>query len=384
MSNNKMINILFVLPHLGAGGSERVVLDLARNLDPSSFNVYVACFSEGGLLTDAFRKACAGTFHIPKKEGFDPVAMWRLSRIIKHNNISIINAHHYMPFFYSFLGAKIFNRKLLVFTEHSVPEVQAVMKCFHKKICRMLFKQTDAVIGVSREITRVFVENYDYCSKIFKTIINGLDLERFCTPVDRLRERERYGLSPRDFVVGVVANFRKVKNHACLLRAFDRLKGKHPHLRLLFVGRGNPQDPENTEDEIAQLIQKYELQDLVVLAGYQEDIPQFLQLFDVYCLPSLSEGLPLGVLEAMAAKIPVVGSDVRGIQEIIRDGDTGFLFRSDDDKALADVLEKLILSPELCRELSERGCCYVHEAHALDSWISEYELFFSKLLTAVS
>ena len=109
-----MINLLYVLPQLGAGGSERVVLDLARNLDRSSFKVNVAYFNPG-LLVDSFKEAGAELFHIPKKQGFDAAAMWQIAGIVKNKHISIINAHHYMPFFYSFIGAKIINRRKTCF-----------------------------------------------------------------------------------------------------------------------------------------------------------------------------------------------------------------------------------------------------------------------------
>jgi glycosyltransferase involved in cell wall biosynthesis len=109
------INVLFVIHGLGAGGSERVVLNLARALDRSKFQVFLAAFA-GGALEQSFEKSCERIFYIHKKEGFDINAIIQLYQIIKDYSIDIINAHHFMPFFYSFAGCKILGRKVCVFS----------------------------------------------------------------------------------------------------------------------------------------------------------------------------------------------------------------------------------------------------------------------------
>ncbi|MDZ7697266.1 MAG: glycosyltransferase [Deltaproteobacteria bacterium] len=146
------------------------------------------------------------------------------------------------------------------------------------------------------------------------SIPNGVDIDLFQAPVDRNEVRAEFGISPDAMVIGTVANFREVKNHVCLLKALDILSKSHPELRVLLVGRGFPDDSENSEPGIRRLINELGIEDRVIFAGYRGDIPRILRAFDIFCLPSLSEGLPVSILEAMAAHVPVVGSDVRGIQ----------------------------------------------------------------------
>lgn len=376
--DKREINVLFVLLQISTGGTERIVLDLARNLDRSSFNVYVAFFSNGALY-EPFSKACSELFHIQKRSGFDPGAMLQLSRIIKDKSIDVINAHHYAPFFYSYLGGKVFHRRRLIYTEHSAAELERLsMK--HEQLCKkLLFRNTDAIICVSRELTESFRKKFPAHSDKMTSVPNGVDVDRFSVRVDCDRIRAEWGLLPEHFVIGTVANFRKVKNHACLIRAFHRLSTDHSHIRLVLVGRGFPGDIENSEEEIKQLIRSFKLEDRIILTGYQEDIPQLLQTFDAFCLPSFSEGLPVSILEAMAARVPVVGSDVRGIREVVSHEETGLLFPSDDDHALAQTLERLIKNQSLCESLSEKAFTFVSQTHGLKLWVSTYKSLFQDI-----
>jgi L-malate glycosyltransferase len=377
--NGIMINILFVMVELGVGGSEKVVLSLAKGLDKTLFNVYIAYFEEGPLKA-SFAEICKDIYHIPKQNGFDYKCILQLSRIIRDNNISVINAHHYMSYFYSYLGSKIFNNRKLVFTEHSVPEVEAINSSYHKYFSKLLFKHTDAIIGISHEITQSFIESHYLKQNKVVTIINAVDVKRFSVAIDRNLERVTMGFAPDDFIIGIVANFWKVKNHICLLKAVNIIKDKFPHLRLLVVGSRQQGTPDEcSEHEIMQFVENYNLDEYVILAGYRVDVPRLLRILDVFCLPSFSEGLPLSILEAMASAVPVIGSDVRGIKEVVKNGVTGLLFPSNDHAALSRLLERLITGPSLGRRLGNNGYDYVKKTHDLNSWVMKYENLFKGL-----
>lgn len=356
---------------LDAGGSERVVYDLARSLDRDKFEIFVAAF-KGGVLAESLKKECNNIFFIEKKRGFDPAAMFRLAHIIKENRIDVVNAHHYMPCFYSFLGTKILNGKKLVFTEHSVPEVESVADCVHGTIFNWMLYRINAVVGVSRAITEKFRERYPRHAGRFHEILNGVDIDTFRWNGARDEVRSSWGLTGEHFVVGTVANFRRIKNHACLVRAAGRLKHTHPQLRLLFVGTGFPGDPENSEDEIHELIRELGMQDRVVMAGYQENIPKMLSALDAFCLPSFSEGLPVSLLEAMASGVPVIGSEVKGIVEVVKEGRTGFLFPSNSDVELSGVLKKILDSPRSTRSLVDNAFVFVNEDHNIKQFQEGY------------
>jgi len=376
---NRKINILFVVIGLGLGGSERVVLDLVQNIDKARFNVYTAYFQKGELYR-SFSRACNKLFHLKKKDGFDFRTMCEIGRIIGKNDIDIINCHHHFPFVYSYMGSKLIHNRILIFTQHSVAEVDE-MPAKHKLFCNLAFFGTNSVVGVSKEITLSLQKAYPFHSNRMICIPNGVDANRFAVRVDPNKMRSDLGILPSHFVIGTVANFRKVKNHACLIRAFRRLADTYPEIRLLFVGRGFANAPEDSEDDIKRLIRSYNLTNRIVFAGYRNDIPYLLKIMDIFCLPSFAEGLPVSILEAMAAGVPIVASNVSGIKELISTGKTGVLFPSNDDGMLAKALEKLIKNLHLRFTLSKKAFEFVRQEHGIDHWINRYEQLFGSIRT---
>ncbi|WP_291323370.1 glycosyltransferase [Desulfonatronospira sp.] len=369
--------VMFVVIQLEAGGSERVVLELARGLNRDQFEIYVTAFN-GGVLEAPLREVCKEIFFIQKRRRFDFSAMIHLAKIVREHRIDIVNAHHYMPCFYSFFGTKILNRKKLIYTEHSVPEVEGIASGKHGKILNMMLFRINAVVGVSGEITERFKDLYPRHSDKFYEILNGVDIEKFKQGEARNDIRRHWGFCNDHFVIGMVANFKKVKNHACLVRAAGRLKDVHPQLRLLFVGTGFPGDPDSMEEKVRELIRQLGLQDRAILAGYQENIPEMLSAFDLFCLPSFSEGLPVSVLEAMAAGAPVVGSHVRGIKEVVKNRETGLLFTSNNDSELALALEEILSNPSFGQYLANQAANYVQKIHSQKVWAQKTaDLFLS-------
>lgn len=372
---SKKVRILFVISQLGAGGSERVVLDLAKGLEPSQFDVYLVAFNSG-VLEQAFRDVCKRVFLVHKKPGFDLSAMLRVSGIIAEFNIDVINAHHYMPCFYSFLGAVLLRNRRLIYTEHSVSEVDGIYASNHGRLLRWMLYRIAGVVGVSREVRDAFRKYYPMHSRKISAILNGVDIPKFSSRKHRAKVREQFRFLPEDFVIGTVANFRKVKNHACVVRAAARLKRVCPQARFLFIGTGFPGDAENSEDELRQMIAALELEDRIVLAGYRDDIPLLLSSLDVFCLPSLSEGLPVSILEAMAAMVPVIGSNVAGIREVVDSGKTGLLFASDDDEELACLIQMLADGTSFASILVDEACSYINENHAHQKFLGRYAKLF--------
>jgi glycosyltransferase involved in cell wall biosynthesis len=376
VKNKKKTKILLVLLQISAGGSERVALDLARSLDQTLFDPYLAYFTEG-VLHKAFGKVCHELFHVQKKEGLDFSTMLQLSKIIRERSIDIVNAHHYAAFFYSYLGSKILNKKNLIYTEHSVADVESISG-LHQKICTCLLYNTNAVAAVSKEVRQSVIKTFPSHSRKVVCIPNGVEIERFTSPLNSGEIRKQLNIYPYNFIIGTIANFKKVKNHRILIHAFYKLSLVYPKLRLVLVGRSFAGDKENSETEILSLLHSLGLANRVILTGYREDIASILKSFDVFCLPSLSEGLPVSVLEAMAAGVPVVGTDVRGIREVILNEKTGLLVPSDNVDSLAASLERLILDPLLRESLKRSAFEFVRNSHGFKNWISSYEFLFQR------
>jgi glycosyltransferase involved in cell wall biosynthesis len=167
-------------------------------------------------------------------------------------------------------------------------------------------------------------------------------------PVDReagQRLRQELGLPAQSLLIGTVAVLEPLKGHLVLLDAVRRLQSEFPHAHFIFVGDGR------LRPQLEAYLQAHQLADRVSLLGYRKDVPQIINAFDVVAFPSLHEGLPYAIQEAMALAKPIVASRVGGIPEEIDDGRSGLLVPPGDSQALADGLRQLLRSPMQAAEM---------------------------------
>jgi glycosyltransferase involved in cell wall biosynthesis len=338
-------NVLFVMIQMAMGGSERLVLNLARHLDRRLFSPSIAWFAREEPLKE-FQDLDIPLHYVPKEGRLDLHTMRMLGRLVLEQQIDIVNAHHFMPFFYSFYGSRIRNRVGLVYTEHSENDVASVTGKW-RTMGQYLLPSCE-VVGISERVSQRLTADFRLDPSHVHTIENGVDIDSFDKkPGERSALREQLGFSPNDILIGQVANFYRNKNHLFLLRAFREISRDRPEVKLVLVGQGFAGDPENSESEIACYIREHRLEDQVRLLGYRPDVPGVLGILDIFCLVSYNEGLPLSVLEAMASGLPVVGTDIEGIRGVVEPEVTGFLVPTDDVPSLTLALKRLISDPEL-------------------------------------
>jgi len=365
--------VLFVLPGLRHGGAEVVVFNLLKNLDRNFFLPSIAWF-HGDKCYPFTELKDTRFFFINKEKGFDLKGTYRFFKFIRAEKIDIVNAHLFMPLFYSFLASRLNKDIKLIYTEHSVWEAQQHFGIW-KLITKYILQKTNAVVGVSPEITDYFLKNYKIDSQQCHTIFNGVDIDKF-KPGDKIILRQHLGLNANDVVVGMIGNFKRVKNHALLLNAFFKVASEYPMLRLVLVGQGFPHDPNNTEEECKNLIRESGLQDRVKFLGYRESVHNILPCFDIFCLPSLREGFSVAILEAMACGLPVLGTDVYGIRIVVDHEQNGILVKSDDLPGFTHALRRLVSEPILRNKLGNRARKDVADTYSLDAVIEQYSKLF--------
>ncbi|HUL00447.1 MAG TPA: glycosyltransferase [Nitrospirota bacterium] len=372
--SRRRVNILFVMLQMEMGGAERLVYNLARKLDRNLFNPSVAWFFGDRILKE-YKDLDIALYHIPKKKRIDLSAMQNLGDVISKNKIEIVNAHHFMPMVYSFYGSKIKNRSSLIYTEHSEWEIEQISWKW-RMMGRYILKRSDAAVGVSVQVSRAIQEKLNFeQSKIF-TILNGVNLVSSTKGSDRMVLRKELGLSTDDKVIGIVANFRRVKNHIFLLKAFSELLRDFNNVKLLLVGQGFDFDPENSETEIRHFINEKGLTENVKMLGYRSDIPELLNVMDIFCLTSLKEGLPISLIEAMSAGRPVIGTDVEGIREVIIPGKNGFLVSTNDVVSFKKSLLALLNNEEMCHEMGNESRLLAANTYSLERCVRQYQDMF--------
>jgi glycosyltransferase involved in cell wall biosynthesis len=370
----KKINVLFIIVQMKMGGSEHLVWDLVRNLDRRRFSPHVAWFYENEPLSQ-FVELQIPLFHIPKTKRFDFSTMRALGKIIKDNRIDVVNAHHFLSLIYAFYGCKLVNRIGLIYTEHSSWEIQAISPKW-QMVGRMVLRFTDACVGISEKVRTELTTFFKLSNDRTHTITNGVDCRLLTASAKKNDFKSKYGFPPDDIIIGMVANLKKNKNHLFLLRVFQQLQHLNKRLKLVFVGQGFAGDPEGSEEEIRRFINETALVENVFLLGSRADVPDLLKVFDIFCLTSYQEGLPLGLIEAMASGLPVVGTDVDGIRGVIEQGKNGFLVGLNDEQQLAAALQKLVEDPSLRLRFGARSREIASQNYSLEDCIEKYQRLF--------
>ncbi len=357
--------ILHVLYSFAVGGSEAVVLDLVGALP--EFDHAVAAIELGGPLKKEFESLGAATCEIAREGRGVAGPMYRVWRAISQLQPDIVHTHHGHELVYSALPA-FFRRLPLIHTEHEHYSTQADKPA---KRLKLLSRFCSVVTAVNQETARHLVSHIGISEGKVETIANGIDVDRFTTEAS---DRRSLDLADDDLVIGTVARLDTVKNQKLLLSAFASVLSTHPAAALLIVGDG----PERTnlEQECARL----GIERRVRFLGMRRDIPRLLAVMDVFVLTSSAEGLPMSILEAMAAGTAVVSTGVGGIPAVVRDGETGLLVNAGSQAGLESALVKVLDSHDLRERLSRNAHQLVVDTYALSHSVAQYRRLYDRVI----
>jgi glycosyltransferase involved in cell wall biosynthesis len=230
------------------------------------------------------------------------------------------------------------------------------------------------MVVVSEDIKKFLIKYVGIKSGRVTTIYNGIDFNSYCSDNgSRNKVRKELGIDEKQSVIGTVGNLYSVKGHTYLLKAFAIIKNRFPSAVVVIAGRGGLLD--KLQKESADL----NIQNNIRFLGFREDIHDLLQAMDVFVLPSISEGLPLSALEAMASKKPVVATDVGGMPEVVMNGQTGFTVPSKNPKSLAEKIMFLLENKNLADEMAEKSRNRVEKEFALENMVSRYQELYDNI-----
>lgn len=382
----RRINLLYFTPTFTTGGSERLVAELVTHLDADSFRVSL-CTQQSGVVGEALRTR-GYPLHVladptngqraraAQKLRFLGKRVARLRAILERERIDVVHTHHLGPLLHTFLGSIPRRGWRWVHTEHNRPDVDVHYPRWLVGLCRRLLASPDVVTGVSDAVGTYILRETRATPERVRVIPNGVDVAQFGKRYDGATKRRELGIPAHAWVIGLVANLRPEKNHDLLLRAFARLLPAVPHAYLILVGDGV------CRAQLEALAAALGVADNICFLGDRPDVPQLLATFDVYCLPSWYEGMPLSILEAMSAAKPIVATRVIGIREVVSDGHTGLLVSPDDPESLATALLRLQRDPALREKLAGAGCRYVNTHARLEDMVNQYAALYAQVLSA--
>ncbi len=362
-----------LLHGLRVGGAEVLAADIARRLR-DRFRFLFVCLDELGTLGLRLQEEGFPVHVLDRRPGVDWHCMGRLANLLRRQKVDVLHAHQYTPFFYALAARMVGGRPAVLFTEHGrhFPDFPRRKRIWTN---RLLLGRGDRVVAVGQSVRRALIDNEGIPAQRIQVVYNGIDLEAFQPQTsDRLTVRRELGIEPDDFVVIQVARLDYLKDHATAIRTMARLLAVCPRARLLLVGEG----PELAKLEA--LVQEQQLEARVHFLGLRHDIPRLLSASDVFLLTSISEGIPVTLIEAMAAELPVVSTSVGGVPEVVVGGETGWLAPAGDDAALARRLLCLADAPEAGRDLGRAGRRRAEVLFAVTQMHAQYESLYQEML----
>lgn len=234
----------------------------------------------------------------------------------------------------------------------------------------------DAIITPSEKSGNEYASLIGISPKKIVVIYNGVQVQNFESVSRQQEGRKRFGLNPNEIVIGCVTRLDPVKNVGELMRAFARLEGTGAggSCRLFIVGNG-PQ-----LSELKKIAADLDIERRVIFAGMRRDVPKCLGLMDIYVQPSKFEGVPNAVLEAMAAGLPVVATDVGGVSEIVEDGLTGFLVAPIDNGDWSQRILDLVMDKTKRNKMGASGRERVKIYFSMEKMVSDYENLYGRIL----
>jgi L-malate glycosyltransferase len=355
--------VMHVLNTLQTGGAEYLVLNVAKSYDQRRFEMMVCSMGGDGEIGDELRALGIPVFVLERRQGLDPLLMPRLLRLIRRQRVKVVHTHNVAPWLYAGIAGRLGGARVC-HTEHSnlFPQQRAL-----RRAERLLGKISKAVICDGEDVRRQLIEEQRLSPRNVVTIYNGVDTALYARLVDRAAGRRALGLADDTPVVATVARLEPVKDQGMLLRAFERVGGELPEARLVLVGDGS------VRGDLEEQARRPGLAGRVIFLGRRADVAALLPLFDVFVLSSTSEGLPLTVLEAMAAGLPCVSTSVGAVPEAVVEGQTGLLVPTGDSDRMAAALIRLLRDPGLRRQLGGAGQRRARAEFDLKSMTRRYE-----------
>ena len=369
-----------VVPRLLGGGAAQCVVDLAIGMADVGLRPTVVCLERAGYLADELSNRGVTVIGPLKNTGNDPTAPFRLAAILREHRVDVAHCHNWGGLVDTVLAAKFARMTPVLHTQHgldygfsdSPDHLRSRLRTAMKALaCQGVTK----IATVSQEVAHMVTREWRVSPSRVSVVHNGVRVPEPDEGVEvRSRWRRELGIAESDMLIGTVAVFRPVKDLHTMLEAMALIARETPRAKLVLMGAG----PQKAELEAA--VERLGLQSIVHFPGFRRDASRLLPALDVFVLSSVSEGISLALLEAMAAGVPSVATSVGGNLEILQKPGCGLLVPPRSPRDLADAILSLINDPARCSELSAGGRRRVEEAFSLRRMVRAYEALYASLV----
>ena len=358
------VRIMQITWSLVAGGSEIYAYKVASALDERKYEAFMCALDQGGALEPEIAARGIPYFIMNRRPGIHLSLMWRLLQLFRKTRVDVIQTHHFNQLFYSAIGARLAGARI-IHTEHSI---EYLKRRKYRFALRWLSRLCDKVIAIGPEGAHCLLNKVAIPAHKIEIIRAGV--EAAADGGSRPEARKLLGLQEQDRVAVIVARLFPEKNHILLLEAFRIVANALPSAKLLIVGEGTERA------RIEKAVSELGLQARVQILGVRRDIATILAASDLFVLSSDREGLPIAVLEAMAASKPVVATAVGDLRQLVSDGVTGRLVSPHNRRGLAEAMLCVLGDPVTSERMGSRAGELVSRSFSLGSMIEKHEALF--------
>jgi glycosyltransferase involved in cell wall biosynthesis len=353
------IPVAVFLTRFEPGGTERQMTELIRRLDPSQFTVHVACFERAGAWLPRVAERATSIVEFPIRGLARPAAavqMMTFARWCRRERIAVVQTCDLYANIFGLPAASLAGVPVRIGSRRDLNPDKSPAQIWAQ---RQAYRCATKVVA-NAAAARAMLEQEGLATESIAVIPNGMDVAAFPD-----RSRDRVGRPVRSVIT--VANLRREKSHETLVAAAAMLRPEFPDARFQIVGAG----PRRAELEA--LVHARQLDGVMTFLGHREDVAGLLSEADAFVLPSRSEALPNSVIEAMAAGLPVIASDVGGLPDLIDGGRTGLLVEPGSPEALAAALRELFTDSKKAAALGDAARLHVRQRYSFDRMVKAFE-----------
>lgn len=351
----------------GLAGTELMAFNILSRLDPSKFRITVCLLQSEGPLSQMYREKGIEVYHLNGGSLLNSV--WRLWRILSSRRFNIIEIYGLRANIIGRVIGRLTGHRTIVTLQRSVDDWR---RAWHVLLDRLTCRWVTLYVSNTQTAAHRLQEREKIPSSKIRVIENGVNVSTFNRAQKGL-VRAELGIESSRPILTCVANFKRVKGHINLIDTVAVVHSQNPNVCLWLVGDG-PLRPE-----IERKVRQLELESVIKVLGQRSDISEILADTDVFIMASLWEGMPNAILEAMAAKLPIVATRVGGIPEVVVDGETGFLVPPENPAAFAEKVTCLIEDRKLRQKMGEASYRRIQSAFTVDMKVREFQDLYKRL-----
>lgn len=369
----KPINILHVISKLPVGGVENQLLMVLKNYNREKFKPFVCSLSDKGEIGNEIENLGIKVFTLNKlSHTFNKSVIKDICKIIEDNEIKIVRTHQYHANLYGRIAAKICKVPCVVASVHNIYTRD---KKIHRRIINsVLAKFTDKIVAVSEEVKKDILKYDRIPEDKIEVIYNGIDPDIFSNEFDKENIKKSLGIDLKAPVIGTVGRLTMQKGQIYLLEAISKIKDKFPHIKVLIVGDGP------LMENLKNYTKSSGISENVIFTGSRRDVTALLSIMDIFVFPSLWEGLPNALIEAMAAGKAIIASDLKPIREVLDSKKTGILIPPTNSDAIAESIELLLKDRNLIDNMGQVAKNRAFSCFNIKTTVKIYEELFEKIL----